>query len=94
MLHIKSIIPKILKREGIQKQIESAEVCKIADRVLKTALGDNDTKAVFFRNGNIQIRCPNSVIANEIQLRKERIKNEINDDFGRELIKNILVKTG
>ena len=94
MFHIKSLLPKFLQRQGIKKQIEAVEVCKIADKILKEAFGSKDAKAVFFKNSTLQIKCSNSVLANEIQLRKERIRNEINEEVGKEIVKNILTKIG
>lgn len=94
MFHIKSLIPKILQRPRIKQQVEAVEVCKIADKILKEAFGSNNAKATFFRNSTIQIKCPNSTLANEIQLRRERIKNEINEELGKELVKNILTNMG
>lgn len=101
MFHIKSLIPQFLQKRQIKEQVEAAEVCKIANRILKEAFGlprskagNNSAKASFFRNSTLQIKCSNSTLANEIQLRKERIKNEINEEVGQQLIKNILTKTG
>lgn len=100
MFHIKSLIPKVLQRQGIKQQVEAVEVCKIADKILKEAFGKaarqrrGSPKAAFFRNSTIQIKCPNSTLANEIQLRKERIKNEINEELGKKLVKNILTRMG
>ncbi len=92
MFHIKSLIPQFLQKQGIKKQVETVEVRKTADKILKKAFSSNDAKAVFFRNSNLQVKCSNSTLANEIQLRKERIKNEINEETGKEIVKNILTK--
>lgn len=93
MLHIKSIIPKIFKREGIKEQIKAVKIIAITNKVLKEFFSDLDIKVIFFKNGNIQIGCPNSVIANEVQLQRERIKNEVNDNLKNNVVKNIIVKT-
>ncbi|MBA7496105.1 hypothetical protein ES702_06703 [subsurface metagenome] len=92
MFHIKSLIPKVLQKQGIKKQVEAIEICKIADKILKEAFDNTDAKAAFFRNSTLQIKCPNSTLANEVQLRKERIRNEINEELGKELIKDIFTK--
>lgn len=92
MFHIKSLLPKFLQRQGIKKQIEAVEVCKIADMILKEAFGNSNAKAAFFRNSTLQIRCSNSTLANEVQLRKERIRNEMNEEIGKETVKNILTR--
>jgi hypothetical protein len=94
MFHIKSLFPKFLQRQEIRKQVEIVKVCKIADRILKEAFGSNNAKAVFFKNSTLRIKCSSSVLANEIQLRKERIRNEINEAAGKELIRDILTKIG
>ena len=91
-MHIKSIIPKILKREGIKKQIEASKVCSITGEIVKEIFFSLDIKVIFFKNGNIQIGCSNSVIANEVQLQRERIKNAVNNNFESDIVKNILVK--
>lgn len=92
MFHIKSFIPQLLKKWGIKQQLEASEVCKIADRIIKEAFGAKCAKATFFRNGIIQIKCQNSILANEIRLRKEIIKSEINQEFAKEILKDIFIK--
>jgi tRNA U54 and U55 pseudouridine synthase Pus10 len=101
MFHIKSLFPKFLQKQGIKKQVEAVEICKIADRILKEAfcppageVGNNNAKAAFFRNSTLQIKCSNSTLANEIQLQNENIKNEINKEMGKVIVKNILTKIG
>jgi len=93
VFHIKSILPRVLQKQGIRKQIEAVKICKIADKVMSQTFGSKSAKALFFRNSILQLRCSNSVVANEIQLRKERIRNEINEKFGKEIVKNILTKS-
>lgn len=94
MIHVKSLIPKFLQKQEIKKQVEAIEVCKIADKILKEAFSNNNAKALFFRNSTLHVRCSNSTLANEIYLRKERTKNEINEEMDQELVKDILIKTG
>jgi len=94
MFHIKSILPKVLQKPEIRKQIEATQICKIADKIMSQTLGSKSAKALFFRNSILQLRCSNSVVANEIQLRKERIRNEINEKLGKETVKNILTRMG
>lgn len=92
MLPIKSLIPQFLKKREIKQQIEAIEVCKTADRILKEAFGKDNAKAAFFRNSTLQIKCPNSVLANKIQFRKEKIKNDVNRELGKKLVKDVLTK--
>lgn len=92
MLPIKSFIPQFLQKKEIKTQIEAVKVCKIANRILKVAFGSSNAKAAFFRNSVLQIKCPNSVLANEVQLRKERIKNEINNEMGKVVVKDMFTK--
>ncbi len=95
MFHIKSILFKVLQRQGIRKQVEAAEICREANEILERMFGDeNPPRAGFFRNSTLQLRCSNSVLANEIQLRKERIRNEINEKLGNEVVKNVLTRMG
>lgn len=94
MIHIRSLIPKFLQKEGIKKQVEEVEIRKIADIILNEVFGNNSAKASFFRNSTLQIKCSNSALANEIQLHKERIKNEINAKTGKEMVKDLLIRIG
>jgi len=93
MFHIKSFFPQILQKRGMKKQIEAIKICKTANKILKEAFGGNNAKAIFFSNTILQIKCSNSVLANEVHLRKERIKNEINGTLGAEAIKDIFIKS-
>jgi len=92
MLPIKLLVSKFLQKPEIKRQIEAVEVCKIADKILKEAFNISDIKASFFCNKILQIKCSNSSLANEIQLHKEKIKNEINEKLGKELVKDILTR--
>lgn len=92
MFHIKSFISKFLEKNGIKNQLQAAEVCKIADRLLKETFGNQHPKALFFRNETLQIKCSNPILANEVQIRKEEIRNRINDELNKILVKNIITK--
>jgi uncharacterized membrane protein YheB (UPF0754 family) len=92
MFHIKSIVPKILQRQGIKDQVEVVKICRMIDSMLEEKFGKKSAKVAFFHNGTLQIKCPNSVLANEVQLHKERIKNEINEELNREVVRSILTK--
>ena len=92
MFHIGSIIPKILQRKEIKKQVEVVGICKIANKIMNERFGEENTKIGFFRNCTLQIKCLNPAIANEIQICRERIKNEINEELNKQEIKNIVVR--
>lgn len=95
MLHIKSFIFKFLQRNGIKNQVEAAEICRVANRIFEEIFGSKSRPwRFFFRNHILQVKCSNSILANEVQLRREQIKNQINKEFGREIIKIILTKIG
>lgn len=92
MIPIKSLISQFLKRKEIKQQLESVKVCEITNRILKEAFGTDQAKATFFRNSTIQINCPDSVLSNEIQLRKQGIKNKINAELEQPIVKDIISK--
>ncbi len=92
MLPIKSLISKFLKRKEIKQQLEAVKVCEITNRILKEAFDTDQAKAAFFKNSIIQINCANSVLSNEIQLRKQGIKNRINKELEESVVKDIVSK--
>lgn len=91
MLPIKDILFKVVQQKGLKKQLESVEVVKIANHILKEAF-NNNIKASFFIKNTLWIQTSSPVLANEIFLNKERLKNEINKKIGKNLVKEIKVK--
>ncbi len=92
MVPIKSLLSKFLKRKEIKQQLEEVKVCEVANQILKEAFNTDQVKATFFKNSILQIKCTNSVLSNEVQLRKQRIKNLVNEELKEPIVKDIFTK--
>jgi hypothetical protein len=96
MRHIKSIILKKLKtfnkktlnNTGI---IDSNMVCRKTEEIIQQKSAEH-VEALFYKNKEVFIKCFNPIIANELRLFQEDIKNEINKFFNKEVLKKIIFK--
>jgi len=91
MLPIKDILSRVIQQRGFKRQLESIEVVKIANYILKEAF-NNNIKASFFIKNTLWVQTSSPILANEIFLNKERLKNKINKKIGKNLVKEIKVK--
>lgn len=89
MFHIKLIIPRVLKNLK-NKRLDKDTICKEAERIIKG--NTPNAEVLFYKNGNLTIKCFNSSTANEIFLNQEKIKNKINQSLNQGAIKKLIVK--
>ena len=91
MLHIKSLIIKKLGHWQEYKDTDNNTVCREAEEILKQKSTDA-IEVLFYKNQTIYIKCPNSVVANELRLKQEEIKGELNKVFKKDVVKKITIK--
>lgn len=91
-ISIKRILPYIINRLGLEKQIEIGQVCSLWSDLVIRIYGQNykdKSKPLYLKNKTLFISCPNSVWANEFQLRQEEISKEINQRLGQQKIEKV-----
>jgi hypothetical protein len=90
MLHIKSIIPRVINRIK-NGDIDKSTICKEAEKIIKK--NTPDIEVFFYKNKTLYIRCFNSITANELFLRQEELKEEINGFLNKKLVNKLVIKT-
>ena len=90
MLHIKSVIPKVIDRIKTG-DIDKTTICKEAEKIIKK--NTQDIEVFFYKNKTLYIRCFNSAAANELFLKQEELKEEINGFLNKKLVNKLIIKT-
>lgn len=79
---IKNVIPVIVERLGYQGDVEIYRVKKIWSKIMVDLYGEGvkktNIKPLYLRNKTLFINCPDSVWANDLQMKKETILKKIN----------------
>jgi hypothetical protein len=91
MRHIKSIISKRLKKLN-SIEISDKEICIKLEEIIKQKSASL-CSALFYKNKTLHISCSNSMVANEMYLIQEELKDEINKFFDKKVLNKIIVKT-
>lgn len=84
MEKIDKSLRKIIKQRGLDKSLEAARICYVANQI-----ANNRFEAVSFKDGILKIKTKNHLAASEIQLNQKNIISEINDALGEDLVKKL-----
>ncbi len=80
----------ILKKQKMQqKSIQAAWICHIAQEEINKLFKSKKIFAASFKNEALKLEVPNSILAGEVRLNSEKLKNKINQKAGKDLIKRI-----
>jgi len=90
MLHIKDVIVKKISKW--KDDIEPVVICRVSEEIVKEK-STNQVEVLFYKNKSLYIKCPNSVVANELYLIQDEIKNKVNKFFKKKILKKIIFKT-
>jgi hypothetical protein len=90
MRHIKSIILKRLKNLG-SVEADEKEIYGRIKEIIKQKSTDG-VEVLFYKNKCLYLKCDNSIVANEICLIQEEIKEEINKFFNKNVLNKIVIK--
>lgn len=89
---IKNLLSRRIQQSGFANQVGTALLIEEAEKILKEKLGDvvvKKIKLLYFKNNILNIACLSSVVAQEINLKKQELITEINRKIGRDLVKEI-----
>ena len=89
---IKKILPFNIRKLGLGQVLELNEICSGWDKMLENLFGEsfkNKARPVSLKDKTLIVDCMNSVWAGELQLKQPRIIQQINNVFGKELVKKI-----
>lgn len=91
MRHIKSIILKRLKNLG-DIEVGEKEICEKLKEIIKQKSADG-VEVLFYKNKCAYLKCDNSIVANEMRLTQEEVKEETNKLFNKRVLNKIVIKT-
>jgi len=89
MQHIKLIIPKTINniKDG---EINKDFIIRKSEEIIKKSAFN--IKVLFYNNKTLGIKTLDSIIANEIYLNQEKLKEKINEFFKKEIVDKIIIK--
>ena len=94
MMVFKKAVEVLRKKEKQQIPIQAAWVCHLAQKEIDRIFGEKDIFVSSFREGNLNLKVGNSILAGEIKFSAEELKNNINIKLKKDLIKRIRTKIG
>ena len=77
-----------------QTSIQAAWICHIAQKEIDKVFKSADIFVSFFKEGNLNLKVENSIIAGEVRYQSDELKNNINQQLKKELVKRIRTKVG
>lgn len=88
---IKQIIPFVASRLKIQPELEIKEVVSFWPDLMAVFFGEkaNKIRPLFIKNKTLFIECPNSVWAGELQAKREKIIERINQRMRNKKVEKI-----
>ena len=92
MEHIKNLLGKRLKQSGLAKDVNTSLIIEEFAKIIKEIWGDNiirKIKPLYLKDRKLHVACLNSVIIQEITLKKEEIISKINQKFNNDVLSDI-----
>lgn len=86
---MKWLLKQAVNIAGIGEHTKAANVCNLWDKVILEKFGEGfsaKTKAVKFKDGTLDVRTASSVFAQELELSKQEIIEEINRKDGQNIL--------
>lgn len=91
MFHIKSVLYRTAQNLGKVSNIDDKMVFQESKKIIQKSAPD--AEVLFYKNRILGIKCVNSIIANELFLNQESLKEKINSFLNKKVIKRIIIKT-
>jgi len=80
----------ILKQKKMkQRIIQAAWVCYLAQEEIEREFGQKEIMVISFQNGAINLAVGSSILAGEVRLKAEELKNKINQKLKKDLVERI-----
>lgn len=86
---MKWLLKQAVNIAGIGENTKAANVCNLWDKVIKEKFGEGfnaKVKAIKFKDGTLEVRTASSAFAQELELSKQEIIEEINHKEGQNIL--------
>lgn len=91
---LKEVILRTIRSKNLERELEKIKIQDVSAGTIKDmfpTLSDK-IKVLGYKDGTLKIRIPNSIWANELHLKREDIRQRINSEFDKEIVKQIFFK--
>ncbi len=92
MQHIKSLLNKRVKENGIDKNVNISLIIEKFNQIIKSEFGDNiikKLKPLYIKNRQLYVACLSSIVTQELVLNKQKIISSLNKEFPGTVIDDI-----
>jgi len=89
----KKDLMKRIKNARVDSEIQAADLLAVVATILKKQLDEDiarEVKPLFFRGGTVTLETTSSLIAQEIRLQEAMLKDAINKELGKTMVKHFL----
>jgi hypothetical protein len=91
MLHIKSIIPKVINKIKVKENLDDDAIREQAEKIIKK--NTPNAEVFFYQNKSLYVRCLDAIAANELFLSQEKIRKKLNKSFDQNVVEKLVIKT-
>jgi len=94
MEHIKKLLAKRLKQSGFSQQVKTSLIIENFEKIIREIFGPNISKKIkplYLKDKVLTVACLSSVVAQELNFKKNEIINDIWLKLGEETIKDIKI---
>jgi len=91
---LRNLLNDAINRAGISRQVVANQVVEEFDKICKELYGSETCREithVTYRNKIIEIKCRQSVVAQNLQFNKMRLINELNHVFKNKVVDDIRI---
>jgi len=89
---LKNLLSRRIRQSGLAKQVGTALIIEYFQKIASQELGDQAGKRIkplYLKNNILTVACVSSVLAQELNLKKQLLLAELQKKFGPEAVKDI-----
>jgi hypothetical protein len=90
MRHIGLIIPRVINKIKLKDNLDDNTICEQANKIIKKNI--SNAEVFFYKNNSLHVYCQNQVVANELFLNQEAIKEKINKFLEKDVVRKLIIK--
>ncbi|MFP5470991.1 MAG: DUF721 domain-containing protein [Bacteroidia bacterium] len=88
---LKEAIDRFLELYGMDVKFQEIEVINTYNKLMGQMIVSK-TEKIWFKNGTLNLRLNSSVLKQELNYNKSKIAELINEDLGKELIQEVVIR--
>lgn len=88
---ISSILDEIIKNNKLEVGLNQVYIIESWKKLMGNGV-NNYTRSVSLRNGILYVELSSSVLRDELSYGKQKIIKMINEDFGKDIIKDLVLR--